>query len=142
MSGRGRVTGEQNQSGMHDARKIVEIFPGPVACDCSGIGTPRDQEKQSRLSRIINLLETEYADRVELVHRNIFDDAQYAESLRILARYLREKGDEDLADRVAFSVRQVTPAIAVDGELLYVGNAPELPDFLAELDLPQAGGRP
>lgn len=115
--------------------KKVEVFPGPVACDCSGIGTPRDQEKQSRLSRIITALEMDYAGSVKLVQRNIFDDTQYAESLRILAGYLRAKGEDDLADRVAFSVRQVTPAIAVDGELLYVGNAPELSAFLEQLGL-------
>ncbi len=113
----------------------VEVWPSPVAVDCSGIGTPRDQEKQSRLSRIMHILATEYPDRVELVTRNIFDDAQYAESLQVLARYLRQRGDEDLADRVAFSVRQVTPAIAVDGELRYVGNAPAPGDFLEELAL-------
>ncbi len=118
--------------------KRVDVFPGPVACDCSGIGTPRDQEKQSRLSRIINALDTDYAGRVELVQHNIFDDSQYAEALRLLAGYLRKKGEDDLADRVAFSVRQVTPAIAVDGELLYFGNAPELSDFLAELGLARA----
>lgn len=121
--------------------KTIEIFPGPVACDCSGIGTPRDQEKQSRLSRIIQALETDYAGRVKLVQHNIFDDAQYAEALMLLGGYLRAKGEDDLADRVAFSVRQVTPAIAVDGELLYVGNAPELHDFLAELDMPEPGER-
>lgn len=115
--------------------KKVEVFPGPVACDCSGIGTPREQEKQSRLSRIITALEMDYAGSVKLVQRSIFDDTQYAESLRILAGYLRAKGEDDLADRVAFSVRQVTPAIAVDGELLYVGNAPELPAFLEQLGL-------
>jgi len=112
--------------------KRVEVWPGPVAHDCSGIGTPRDQEKQSRLSRIMRVLENDYARSVQLVPYNIFDDAQYAEALQVLGRYLRKRGEEELADRVAFSVRQVTPAIAVDGELLYVGNAPELADFLVE----------
>ncbi len=115
--------------------KRIEVWPGPIAFDCSGIGTPRDQEKQSRLSRIIHVLETDHAGRVELVQRNIFDDTQYAEALQILARYLRRRGEDDLADRVSFSVRQVTPTIAVDGELRYVGNAPELAEFLAELGL-------
>ena len=115
--------------------KTVEVFPGPVACDCSGIGTPRDQEKQSRLSRIIQVLESDYASKVEVIQHDIFDDAQYAEALQLLARYLRQRGEDDLADRVAFSVRRVTPAIAVNGELVYVGNAPELPEFLDELGL-------
>ena len=115
--------------------KTIEVFLGPVACDCSGIGTPRDQEKQSRLIQIVYALETNYADSVKLVQHNIFDDSECAESLKLLAGYLRKKGENDLADRVAFSVRQVTPAIAVDGELLYAGNAPELPEFLAALGL-------
>ncbi len=113
----------------------IEVWPGPVAVDCSGVGTPRDQEKQSRLSQLVHILQTEYPDRVELVIRDIFDDAHYSESLYVLRRYLRQRGDEDLADRVAFSVRQVTPAIAVDGELRYVGNAPAPGDFFAELRL-------
>ncbi len=115
--------------------KKVEVWLGPVAHDCSGVGTPRDQEKQSRLSRIIHVLRNDYPSQVVLTEYNIFDDSQYAESIQVLARYLRERGDDDLADRVAFSVRQVTPAIAVGGELRYVGNAPELGDFLAELGL-------
>ena len=97
--------------------RTVEVFPGPVACDCSGIGTPRDQEKQSRLSRIIHALESDYAGKVEVIQHNIFDDSQYTEALQLLARYLRHRGEDYLAERVAFSVRQVTPAIAVDGEL-------------------------
>ena len=52
---------------------------------------------------------------------------------------VKKRIEEELADRVAFSIRQVTPSIAVDGKLKYVGDAPELKDFLKELGLTPAG---
>jgi hypothetical protein len=49
--------------------------------------------------------------------------------LDIIIRSLR-RGEDELAHRLAFSVRQVTPAIAVDGDPVCLGEVPEPADFL------------
>ena len=51
----------------------------------------------------------------ELVACDLGDDTVYDDALKVLARYLREAGEAEFADRVAFALNSVTPSLAVDG---------------------------
>lgn len=112
--------------------KKVEVFLGPIACSCSGVFSLRDQERHSRAEMLIAALK----DRTDDIELRVFDpseDSAYADYMKKLKGYLRQAGEDELADRIAFSLKQVTPAIAVDGELVYYGTVPELADFLSRL---------
>jgi len=112
--------------------KRVEIFLGPLACSCSGVFSLRDQEKHSQAEMLIAALR-DHPDDIELRVYDPSEDNAYAEYMKKLKGYLRQAGEDELADRIAFSLKQVTPAIAVDGELVYYGTVPELADFLSRL---------
>ncbi|MEW6553940.1 MAG: hypothetical protein AB1384_06610 [Actinomycetota bacterium] len=107
----------------------AEVFLGPVACLCSGVFDLRDQEKHSLAEMLIAALR-ERADQVELRVFNPSEDSAYAEYVRKLRGYLRQAGEDDLADRIAFSLEQITPAIAVDGRLDCFGTVPPVDEFL------------
>jgi hypothetical protein len=110
----------------------VEIFLGPMACSCSGVFDLRDQEKHSRAEMLIAALR----ERPEEVELRVFDpseDSAYAEYVKRLRGYLRQAGEEELADRIAFSLKQITPAVAVDGRLECFGAVPPTEEFLERL---------
>jgi hypothetical protein len=111
----------------------VEIFLGPIACSCSGIFSLRDQEKHSQAGMLIAALK----DRPNEVDLRVYDpseDSAYAEYMKKLKGYLRQAGEDELADRIAFSLKQVTPAIAVDGKLVYFGTVPEAFELLGRME--------
>jgi hypothetical protein len=110
----------------------VEIFLGPMACSCSGVFALRDQEKHSRAEMLIAALR-ERPDEVELRIFDPSEDGAYAEYMKKLKGYLRQAGEDELADRIAFSLKQVTPAVAVDGRLECFGTAPDATEFLEKL---------
>jgi len=112
--------------------KKVEIFLGPMACSCSGVFSLRDQEKHSRAEMFIAALR-ECADEVELRVFDPSEDSAYAEYIKKLKGYLRQAGEEELADRISFSLKQITPAVAVDGRLECFGAVPPMEEFLKRL---------
>jgi hypothetical protein len=110
----------------------VEIFLGPMACSCSGVFDLRDQEKHSRTEMLIASLR-ERQDEVELRVFDPSEDGAYAEYMKKLRSYLRQAGEGELADRIAFSLKQITPAVAVDGKLECIGSVPSAGEFLDRL---------
>lgn len=111
--------------GMADAGHKVEFFIPAPACSCSGPVSLRDAEKLSRLEVLMSRVEERFPS-AEIVRYAMADDRGYAEGLSRLAAYLREAGEEDFASRVAFSLRYVLPAVAVDGKLVAYGRVPDL----------------
>lgn len=112
--------------------KKVEVFLGPVACSCSGVFSLRDQEKHSRAEMLIAALR----DRPDVIELRVYDpseDNAYAEYMKKLKGYLRQAGEDELADRIAFSLKQITPAIAVNGILECYGSVPCTGEFLDRL---------
>ena len=112
--------------------KKVEFFIPAPSCACSGAAFLRDQEK---LSRIMALM-AEIGERfpgVELVRHDMVDESAYSDNLKVLARYLRDAGEEDFASRVAFSLKFVLPAVAVDGKLVSYGKVPEVDEVAAAM---------
>jgi len=110
--------------------KRVEVFLGPVACSCSGVFSLRDQEKHSRAEMLIAALR-ERPGEVDVRVYDPSEDSAYAEYMKKLKGYLRRAGEDELADRAAFSLKQITPAIAVDGRLEYFGSVPEIAQLLS-----------
>jgi hypothetical protein len=112
--------------------KRVEVFLGPITCSCSGVFSLRDQEKHSQAEMLIAALKN-HGGEIELRVFDPSEDSAYAEYMKKLKGYLRQAGEDELADRIAFSLKQIAPAIAVDGELICFGSVPELADFLGRL---------
>lgn len=110
----------------------VEIFLGPMACSCSGVFSLRDQEKHSQAEMLIAALR-ERPSEVELLVFDPSEDSAYAEYIKKLKGYLRQAGEDALADRIAFSLKQVTPAVSVDGRLEFMGTVPPTAEFLDRL---------
>ena len=107
----------------------VEFFIPAPACTCSGPVSLRDAEKLSRLEVLMAEVEERFP-AAEIIKYPMDDDRAYAEGLRRLAGYLREAGEEDFASRVAFSLRYVLPAVAVDGKLVAYGKVPDLEEVV------------
>jgi hypothetical protein len=103
-----------------------------MACSCSGVFSLRDQEKHSRAEMLIAALR-ERAGEVELQVFDPSEDSAYAEYIKKLKGYLREAGEDGLADRIAFSLKQITPAVAVGGRLECFGTVPPIDEFLDKL---------
>jgi hypothetical protein len=112
--------------------KRVEIFLGPIACSCSGVFSLRDQEKHSQAEMLIAALQ-DHGDEIDLHVYDPSEDGAYAEYMKKLRGYLRRAGEDDLADRIAFSLKQITPAVAVDGKLECLGAVPAGDDFIVRL---------
>ncbi len=115
--------------------KIEFFIPAP-ACTCSGPVSPRDAEKRSKLEKLMSAVENSFPYTV-IIRYAMADERGYAEGLRRLASYLAEIGEEDFAHRVAFSLRYVLPAVAVDGKLVAYGRVPdieELSQYLKEME--------
>lgn len=112
--------------------KRVEVFLGPRACSCSGVFSLRDQEMHSRAEMLIAALR-ERPDEVDLRVFDPSEDSAYAGYMEKLAGYLRRAGEGELADRIAFSLKQITPAVAVDGRLECFGTVPPADEFMHRL---------
>jgi len=119
--------------------KKVEMFLRPMGCACTGgVTSLREQEEYSRMELLMDILE-DYPEQVELHTYYLVDDSTYGESLRKLAGYLRAAGEEDFADRIAFSLKHVTPAVVVDGVLKYMREVPDIDGFLRETGIEETG---
>ncbi len=105
----------------------VEFFIPAPACTCSGPVSLREAEGLSRLEVLMADVEERFPE-AEMIRYPMSDDRAYAEGLRRLSAYLRDAGEEDFASRVAFSLRNVLAAVAVDGKLVAYGKVPDLED--------------
>ena len=105
------------------------MFLGPISCSCSGVFSLRDQERHSRAEMLIAALK-DHPGEVDLHVYDPSEDSAYAAYMQKLKGYLRQAGEEELADRAAFSLRQITPAVALDGKLEYFGTVPEAAEIL------------
>jgi hypothetical protein len=85
----------------------------------------RDQEKISRMMALMAEVEDRFP-HLELVRRDLVDESAYSDNLKRLAAYLRQAGEEEFASRIAFSLKYVLPAVAVNGRLVAYGRVPEL----------------
>ena len=112
------------------AKRKVEIFIGPIACSCAGGLTPAKQEKVTRALVLKSALERNHSDKYDVEYFDLGDDAAYDESLKLLRRRLEEAGEHERAAGAAYSIKDITPAIAVDGKLEWTGDAPEADEFL------------
>ncbi len=106
----------------------VEFFVPAPACACSGAAFVRDMEKITRLDMIMDQLAVDYP-QLEIVRHDMVDESGVSEKLKLLANYLREAGEEDFASRIAFSMRNVLPAVAVNGRLVVYGQVPDLKEI-------------
>lgn len=110
----------------------VEIFLGPMVCACSGLVDLKAEEKHTRAEMIARALR-ERPDSVELEVLRADDECSYPAFFKRLSSLLAQAGEEEFADRVGFSIRYVTPAIAVDGELRCFGTVPDVAEFISTL---------
>ncbi|HEY5527386.1 MAG TPA: hypothetical protein VIK02_07385 [Candidatus Anoxymicrobiaceae bacterium] len=115
---------------MNESVRRVEIFLGPVACSCSGMPSPAKLEKIEKALNLKRSLEKDYGDAFKVKTWDLGDDSCYEEGLKVLARYLREAGEIELAAGLAFAVNDATPSIAVDGKITWIRDCPETADFL------------
>jgi len=123
--------------GMEEAAHRVEFFIPAPACSCSGPVSLREAEKLSRLEVLMSRVEERFPS-AEITRYPMADDRGYAEGLARLATYLRQAGEEDFASRVAFSLRYVLPAVAVDGKLVAYGRVPDLEEVEQAVETRQA----
>ncbi|MBK5092529.1 MAG: hypothetical protein JJE48_03315 [Actinobacteria bacterium] len=110
------------------AKRKVEIFIGPIACSCAGGQSPARQEKIARAFALEHTLKG-MPDRFDVSTWRLGDDEDYEEGLAALRRYLRDAGEKDLADRLAFAVNDMTPAVALDGKLIRVRDCPTVDEI-------------
>jgi len=110
----------------------VEFFVPVPACACSGAAFTRDMDRITRLEKLMEGLAERFPG-LEIVRRAMAEEGSYAENLKALASLLRKAGEEDFADRVAFSLRYVLPAVAVDGELVAFGRVPDIEEIARRL---------
>jgi len=115
-------------------KRRVEIFIGPTACSCAGGPSPARQEKIAKAFALKSDLEG-MVDRCDVRTWRLGDDEDYEEGLVILGGYLREAGEGELADRLAFALNDATPSVALDGKLVWVRDCPTVD----ELALDQEG---
>ncbi|MBC7246714.1 MAG: hypothetical protein H5T73_02890 [Actinobacteria bacterium] len=118
--------------------KRIEFFIPAPACACSGAAFLRDTEKLSRLEMFMDAVTEKYPS-AEIIRYAMEQYEAYAEGLRRLAAYLREAGEEDFASRIAFSLRYVLPAVAVDGKLVANGRVPDMEDVVQALQAGEVG---
>ena len=117
---------------MTPAKRHVEIFIGPIACSCAGGPSPAKQEKITRALALEGMLK-EMGDRFDVHTWRLGDDDDYEEGMAALRKYLREAGEEELADRLAFALNDATPSVALEGRLEYLGEVPTSERFLVHV---------
>ncbi len=116
---------------MTPAKRHVEIFIGPIACSCAGGPSPARQEKITRAFALNSALEKD--DEFDVRAWMLGEDDDYEEGMRALRGYLERAGEEELASNLAFAVNSATPSVAIDGRLVYLGEAPTPEQLLARL---------
>ena len=115
---------------MAEQTRKVEIFLGPMACSCSGMPSPAKLEKVDGALNLRRSIEKEYGDAFQVKTWDLGEDSNYEEGLKLLGDYLRDAGEGELADRLAFAVNDATPSVAVDGKLVWIRDCPDMGDFL------------
>jgi len=113
-----------------DTRHRVEIFLGPLACSCAGMPSPAKLEKIDRSLRLISGLEENCGDVFSVKTWDLGTDEDYEEGIQVLGRYLREAENEELADHLAFAVKDATPSVAVDEKLVWIRDCPSVVEIL------------
>jgi len=106
----------------------VDIFIGPIACSCAGGPSPAKQEKITRAFGLEGPLK-EMGDRFEVRTWRLGDDRDYEEGLAALRRYLRDAGEEELADRLTFAINDATPSVALNGKLMWIRDCPTVDEI-------------
>ena len=114
-------------------KRKVEIFIGPIACSCAGGLSPAKQEKITRAFALEGALK-EMGDRFEVKTWRLGDDDDYDEGLPVLRRYMREAGEEELADRLAFALNDAMPSVALDGKLRWVRDCPTFDEVVSKAE--------
>ncbi len=110
----------------------MDYFVPVPACACSGAAFTRDMDRITRLEKLME----EAAGRfpaLEVIRHDMADQSAYDANLKLLASLLRRAGEEEFADRLAFSLRYVLPAVAVGGELVVFGRVPDIEEIAASL---------
>lgn len=105
------------------AKNKVEIFIGPTACSCAGGLSPAKQEKIARAFALESALRG-MSDRFEIRTWRLGGEEDYEVGLAALGRYLREASEVDLADRLAFTLNDATPSVALNGKLVWIRDCP------------------
>ncbi len=111
-------------------RREVEIFLGPMACSCAGMPSPAKMEKVSRALNLERALQKDYEGVFSVKTWNLGADEEYEEGINVLGAYLDDAGEAELAEHPVFAVRDVTPSVAVDGKLVWIGDCPEAAGYL------------
>ena len=113
---------------MTPAKRYVEIFIGPIPCSCAGGPSPARQQKIGMAFALKSAFEND--ERFEVRTWKLGDDSSYEEGLKLLGEYLRDAGESEIADRLAFAVNSATPSVAVDGKLVWIRDCPDVADLL------------
>jgi hypothetical protein len=92
--------------------------------------SPAKLQKIDRALTLRRFLEKEQQDTFQVKTWDLGDESIYEEGLRLLRDYLRDGGEGDLADRLAFAINDATPSIAVDGKIAWIRDCPETADFM------------
>lgn len=112
----------------------VEFFVPVAACACAGAAFTRDMDRISRLEKLMEGLAERFPG-LEIVRRApLAEEKDYADDLKALSSLLWKAGEEDLADRVAFSLKYVLPAVAVNEELVAYGRVPDIEEIARLLE--------
>lgn len=109
-------------------RRKVEIFIGPIACTCAGGPTPARQEKITRAFALEGWLR-DMSEAYEPRAWRLGDDRDYEQGIASLRACLSAAGEDELAVRLAFALDAATPAIAVDGQLMWLRDCPTVEEF-------------
>lgn len=117
---------------MAEPARKVEIFLGPIACSCSGMPSPAKMEKIDRTLNLRRAIEEDCGDVLQVKTWDLGEDADYEAGLKLLGKYLRDAGEDELADRLAFSVNEATPSVAVDGRLGWIRDCPRIEELLRD----------
>lgn len=118
---------------MVEQTRKVEIFIGYIACSCAGGPSPAKQEKITRAFALEGALK-EMGDRFEVRTWRLGDDDEYEEGTAALRTYLREAGEEELADRLAFALNDATPSVALDGKLMWIRDCPAVDEVVSKAE--------
>ncbi|HEY5530625.1 MAG TPA: hypothetical protein VIK22_01330 [Candidatus Anoxymicrobiaceae bacterium] len=118
---------------MTSAKRHVEIFIGPIACSCAGGPSPAKQEKITRALALKWALQNEYKAEFDLRVFDLGNEYEYEEGYRMLRQRLEEVGERERAQGAAYALKDLTPAVAVDARLEWIGDAPIIEDFMRRL---------
>jgi hypothetical protein len=113
--------------------KKVELFLGRIPCSCAGGLTPAKQEKVTRAIALKSALEREHKDGFDLHVFDLGNEAEFEEGLRLLTLRLENTDESDRAQGAAYALKDLTPSVAVDGRLEWIGEAPGIEEFKQRL---------